>query len=464
MAIAFHFAARSDIGLVRSENQDSGYAGPHLLVVADGMGGHAGGDIASSVAIGRLVELDGNSIGGREAGEELSNAIAAANRELGSLVTSQPELKGMGTTVTALLRSRNTLTLAHIGDSRAYMLRGDRFTQLTHDHSFVQTLVDEGRITQEEAATHPQRALVTRVLTGQPDDEPDLAVREATAGDRYLLCSDGLSGYVGADTIEEILRAGDPPGRTADVLVDLARRAGAPDNVTVVVADVVDMSTAAAPPTQPQVVGAASLARTGTRAVPVSPAEKAAALRSPEAEEDTDERRVRLAEQDSGSRRGRVLRAVGAVLAVLVILAGGAYAAWAWTQQQVYVGAQDGRVAVFRGVSQDLGPISLSTATEVTDISLDDLPEYFRGQVESTVTVDNRAQADQLVADLRSQADACARLKAKGKECGSTTATSTATSSPGTSPRTSTSGATPSGSATSTGGTPNTRSTTVVTP
>ncbi len=461
MAIAFHFAARSDVGLVRSENQDSGYAGPHLLVVADGMGGHAGGDIASSVAIARLVELDGNSIGGREAGEELGGAVASANRELGRLAAAQPELKGMGTTVTALLRSRNTLTLAHIGDSRAYMLRGERFTQITHDHSFVQTLIDEGRITEDEAATHPQRSLVTRVLTGQPSDEPDMAVREVAPGDRYLVCSDGLSGYVAGETIEEILRGGDPPGRTADTLVDLARRAGAPDNVTVVVADVVDMSTSDAPPTNPQVVGAASLAGPGTRALPVSPAEKAAALTRPPGEGAEDEG-VRLAEQATGSRRGRMLRIVGAALAVLVVLAGGGYAAYDWTQRQVYVGVENGRVAVFRGVAQDLGPFRLSSADDVTDIPVADLPEYFRTRVEGTVSVDTRAQADGLVADLRAQAEACAKRQAQGKSCGAgTPAAPSASDTPGASPTSSSLTTFPSVTSSPV---PGTRSTTARTP
>jgi serine/threonine protein phosphatase PrpC len=191
--LAFDFAARSDVGLVRSDNQDSGYAGPHLLVVADGMGGHAGGDIASSTAIGYLVELDDESHGSGEAGDELDQAIATANIEIGRIASERSELKGMGTTVTALLRSRNKLAIAHIGDSRAYVLRDGNLGQMTTDHSFVQTLIDQGRLTPEEAGSHPQRSLVTRVLTGAPGDRPDLGAREAHLGERYLLCSDGLS-------------------------------------------------------------------------------------------------------------------------------------------------------------------------------------------------------------------------------------------------------------------------------
>ena len=279
MAIALHYAARSDVGLVRQENQDSGYAGPHLLVVADGMGGHAAGDVASSIAIGEMVGLDADSPGADEALDLLAAALRAANSELREAVQRNSDLRGMGTTVTALLRTGNKIAVAHIGDSRAYLLRNGSFTQITHDHSFVQSLIDEGRITEEEAEGHPQRSLVTRVLTGSPDDEPDLAMREAHIGDRFLLCSDGLSGFVARDTIEEILEQAQPPGATADALVGLAMRAGAPDNVTCIIGDIIDLDKNRAPSTAQEVVGAAAERRImTTRAMPVSPAAKAAAL------------------------------------------------------------------------------------------------------------------------------------------------------------------------------------------
>ena len=167
----------------------------------------------------------------------------------------------MGTTLIALLRARDKIVLAHIGDSRAFMVRDGVVTQITKDHSFVQNLVDEGRITADEAQTHPQRSLVTRVLTGAADDEPDLVVRQGRIGDRYLICSDGLTDYVARDTVEEVLTQVADPGECADRLVALALRAGAPDNVTVVVGDLVDIDRDGAPPTQPQVVGAAAAAR-----------------------------------------------------------------------------------------------------------------------------------------------------------------------------------------------------------
>ncbi|WP_427384288.1 PP2C family protein-serine/threonine phosphatase [Janibacter sp. G56] len=407
MPVAFHYAARSDTGMVRSDNQDSGYAGPHLLVVADGMGGHAGGDTASSTVIGRIVELDGESFNAADAADELTRAIAAANADLGRLIREQPELEGMGTTVTAILRTRNRLVLAHIGDSRAYLLRGDSFTQLTHDHSFVQTLVDEGRITEEEALSHPQRSLVTRVLTGQPDDEPDLSAREARPGDRLLICSDGLSGFVAADTIEDLLRQGRPPGATADALVALALRAGAPDNVTVVVADAVDPSRT--PPTQPEIVGAASLNRT-RRPVSDSPASKAAAL--------TRRDEPALAEETGSSRVARWLKGIGALAAALLVVATGLYAAWSWTQDQYFIGDEGGHVAIYRGVAQDVGPLTLHTVVETSTTSLADLPAFYRDGVRSTINASSLENARERVAELESRAAACRERKAEGQPCG----------------------------------------------
>src|SRR5471030_1519851 len=271
------------------------------------MGGHAAGDVASSIAVGQIVGLDGESHGSDDALDMLAKALHSANSELQQAIGRQPELQGMGTTVTALLRTGSMIAVAHIGDSRAYLLRDGIFTQITHDHSFVQSLVDEGRITEEEAEGHPQRSLVTRVLTGQHDDEPDLAVREARIGDRYLLCSDGLSGFVARDTIQEVLEQAMPPGRAADRLVELAMRAGAPDNVTCIIGDVVDLAKGQAPPTAPEVVGAAAERRgTPTRPVPVTPAAKAAALsRQATGADVVGGESIRLADEGPSSGRRR---------------------------------------------------------------------------------------------------------------------------------------------------------------
>ena len=432
MAIALRYAARSDVGLVRQVNQDSGYAGPHLLVVADGMGGHAAGDVASSIAIGEIVSLDGDSHGADDALELLAEALHTANSELQQAMARQPELRGMGTTVTALLRTGNKIAVAHIGDSRAYLLRDGTFTQITHDHSFVQSLIDDGRITEEEAEGHPQRSLVTRVLTGQYDDEPDLAIREAHIGDRYLLCSDGLSGFVAGDTIQEVLEQSMSPGRTADRLVELAMRAGAPDNVTCIIGDVIDLDKDQAPPTAHEVVGAAAERKvTATRSIPVTPADKAAALSrqatGADVAEATEAESIRLAEEGPSSGRFRWLKGSSLIVLVLAVLVGGGYAAYDWSQRQYFVGEAKGHVAIYQGVSQNIGPWKLSHVIDESDIALSDLPDFYRSKVDSTLSSANVQDARRLVTDLRVQALECRATKASGGTCGSSSSTPSST-------------------------------------
>src|SRR6478609_3818682 len=177
MAIALRYAARSDLGLgPKSRNEDSGYAGPNLLVLADGMGGHAAGDVASSMIVGELAPLDEEDVTADQAIPLLEEALHSANARLTKAMRENSDLSGMGSTTIVMLRTGNKLAMAHIGDSRAFMLRGDTFSQITKDHSFVQQLVDEGRISKEDAGHHPQRSVVTRVMTGQPDDEMQAGV------------------------------------------------------------------------------------------------------------------------------------------------------------------------------------------------------------------------------------------------------------------------------------------------
>jgi len=423
VAIALHYAARSDVGLVRAENQDSGYAGPHLLVVADGMGGHAAGDVASSIAIGEMVSLDGESPGADNALDLLAGAVRSANSELRVAMQRQPELLGMGTTVTALLRTGNKIAVAHIGDSRAYLLRDGTLTQITHDHSFVQSLIDEGRISEEEAQGHPQRSLVTRVLTGQHEDEPDLAMREAHVGDRYLVCSDGLSGFVARETIEEILVQDQPPGVAADRLVGLALRAGAPDNVTCIIGDIVDLDKDAAPSTAQEVVGAAAERRSSTsRAAAATPAAKAAALsreaRGAEAGDAEQAESPGPPESARRSGRWRWVKVLSLALLGLIAVAGGGYAAYTWSQQQYYVGEANGHVAIYQGVAQKVGPWELSHVVDQSDIALSDLPDFYRSKLDSTVSTTHVEESRRLVTDLRVQAIKCQTIRAAGGTCG----------------------------------------------
>ena len=424
MAIALRYAARTDLGLgPKSRNEDSGYAGPHLLVLADGMGGHAAGDVASSMIVGQLAPLDGESIGADNALRTLERSIHEANARLRAAVKDNADLTGMGSTTIAMLRAGNKLAMAHIGDSRAYLLRDGALTQITKDHSFVQQLVDEHRITPEEAEDHPQRSLVTRVMTGQADDEPDLSMRELKVGDRYLLCSDGLSDFVRRDVIEEILTDEPTPDRAAERLVAVALKASARDNVTVVVADVVDLEYDRAPSTVPEVVGAASLRdREGkrTRGLPVSPAEKAAHLSrsasggAPDPQDD-----VPLLAEEGRSRRVVWGRRLLVAVVALAVVTGATYAGWAWTQRQLFIGPEGGYVALFQGVTQDLGPVRLSHTESVSDIALADLPTHEQDVVNGRITVDDKADADARLAFLRQAAADCRRQAALGVACGS---------------------------------------------
>ena len=405
MSIALRYAARSDVGLVRSNNQDSGYAGSHLLVVADGMGGHAGGDVASSVAIGRLAQLDSETPAS-DIVATLEETVLEANQEILRRARDEPQLRGLGTTITALLRAEGKFALAHIGDSRAYLLREEETVQVTKDHTFVQRLLDEGRLTEEEAERHPQRSVLMRVL-GDVDADPelDLSLRPAHTGDRWMLCSDGLSGLVSLDTIDATLKDIEDPGECADALVQLALKGGGPDNITCIVADVVDLEELArgeeAPSTTPQIVGSAARNRHQPTAAS-GPAAKAAALTREEPEvpyEDED------FSEEEPPRRSPWPALV--VLMLLIALLGGLlWGGYTWSQRQFYVGTDGTRVVLYQGLAQDLGPISLSQPLETTDIEIEDLPEITRQQVESTISARDRGSADQIIDRLEQAADA----------------------------------------------------------
>ncbi len=256
MSPTLRAAAGSDVGRLRPMNQDSAAAGPRLLAVADGMGGHPHGEVASRVAIDVMLALDGRlhtGLDGVDLLSELGGAITEAGDRLTALAQQDPELRGTGTTVVAFLVDGTRIGVVHIGDSRAYLLRDGALTRLTRDHTLVQALVDEGRISEAEAATHPRRSWLIRTLQDDTPAEPDLFPIEGRAGDRYLLCSDGLTAVLDDARIGEILAA--VPDRAVAIaqLIDEANAGGGPDNITCVVADLVDE---AAEAFEPVVVGA----------------------------------------------------------------------------------------------------------------------------------------------------------------------------------------------------------------
>ncbi|MBB6406534.1 protein phosphatase 2C domain-containing protein [Arthrobacter sp. AZCC_0090] len=261
--LIMRYAARSDVGRVRSKNDDSAYVGRHLAVVADGMGGHAGGDVASASTVLDMIHLDHDSYpDGAET--VLADEIQTANSLLSELVHVDPKLAGMGTTVTALLLESRRLHFAHIGDSRAYRLRNGKFEQISVDHTFVQRLIDEGRLRPEEAETHPHKNVLMRVL-GDVDASPelDLDALDVEPGERWLLCSDGLN-YVQGAVVEQVVRETKDLAECAELLIELTLANGAPDNVTVVLLEIVeetgeDLSTAAVEVVNPEAVGAPNL-------------------------------------------------------------------------------------------------------------------------------------------------------------------------------------------------------------
>lgn len=343
MTLVLRYAARSDRGLVRANNEDSVYAGARLLALADGMGGHAAGEVASQLVIAALAHLDDDEPGGDLLGK-LEAAVRAGNSAIAAQVEMEPDLEGMGTTLTAILFDGNRLGLVHIGDSRGYLLRDGELTQITKDDTFVQTLVDENRITPEEAHSHPQRSLIMKALTGH-EVEPTLTMREVRAGDRYLLCSDGLSDPVSDETIHEALKIPDV-AESAYRLIELALRGGGPDNVTVVVADVVDYEYGQ---TQPILAGAVSgdddqltLPNTAAgRASAITPRKEAVKRVPPSAE---------TFHRHRWSRRRIMLVAVlAAVLVVAALFIGRAI-----IRNNYYVAEYHGTVSIMRGIQGSL--------------------------------------------------------------------------------------------------------------
>ncbi|MCW2572611.1 MAG: protein phosphatase [Frankiales bacterium] len=398
MTLTLRFAARSHTGLLRDGNEDSVYAGPRLLAVADGMGGHAAGEVASAVAIAAIASLDEDAPGS-DLLDALRSAALSANQHLHDMVVGDAALDGMGTTLTAILWGGSRLGLLHIGDSRAYLLRDGELSQITHDHTLVQTLIDAGRLSEEEAEGHPQRNVITKVLDGREDLDPDLSVREVRAGDRYLICSDGLTGPVGSnETLREALSIPDPQ-EAVDRLVQLALRGGGPDNITVIVADAVEADHPSA--STPIVAGAAAEA---PQAPPPGLADSAAG-RARTAEGRDVEPPTRAAAVPTAApprRHGRRLAVLGSLVALLLVA--GAGGGWAYVRSQYYVGADGRQVAVFRGVSGHVAGVDLSSVEERSDLRTDQLGELDAARVEKGIVAKSKADAQQILERLKTLA------------------------------------------------------------
>lgn len=435
MALELHFAARSDVGRVRSKNDDSAYVGRHLAVVADGMGGHVGGDVASASVVLDLAPLDRNDH--NDPGTILPDEIQSANLILNDLVHDNPKLAGMGTTCTAILVDNNLLHMAHIGDSRAYRIKNKQFEQLSIDHTFVQRLIDEGRINEAEAESHPHKNVLMRVL-GDVDASPELDVTtfEAEPGERWLLCSDGLNAVVDNDTIQTLLQADKPLNEICHDLVDETLNRGAPDNVTIVV-----FETVAAQPDAPDdnatqsltesarlisnasnkdsvsaallradlasrphlLVGAAELA-TDTDQIPVvtrSSSQKRAAALLHGAYQPAP-KSTGVIEEDSVPTGGRSWPLLTMVGVFLILFSTSLLVGFLWIRGQYYVGTTEEYVAIYQGVPQAVGPLELSSVSETTEIPLSRLPGYSRQRVEDGLPAQDIHHAREILVDLES--------------------------------------------------------------
>jgi serine/threonine protein phosphatase PrpC len=254
-SLFFQCAARSALGLVRSGNEDSALTGTQVIAVADGMGGHAGGEVASSVAINTLAEIAPTftalDIDSDSASDLYLNSLHTIDAQIRAVVNDDPTLSGMGTTLTSLFISGSEISLLHIGDSRAYRLRGNTLEQLSADHTVLQELLNNGVISESEAQVHPQRSMLTQALMGEGTLEPSLHIFEGKVQDRYILCSDGLSGVLSDKEIKSLIK-GKGAAEAVDALIDATYINGAPDNVTVIIADIVEESA-----TQVEKLGAA---------------------------------------------------------------------------------------------------------------------------------------------------------------------------------------------------------------
>lgn len=403
--------ASSHVGRVRHSNQDSGYSGYQLHFVADGMGGHAGGDIASALVSQKVAPIDGIFPNPETAAATLKQALLEANRSLGQTVKSHHELAGLGTTFSGIIVNGEDVTVGHIGDSRIYLCREGVTRQVTKDHTFVQRLVDLGRITAEEALVHPRRSVLMRVL-GDVEDQPEIDTFQLKTqpGDRWLLCSDGLCGYVPEGLISMILSGPIPTDEAVDLLIHEALEYGAPDNVTVVVVDVVPASAATDFVPTAKYVGSAA----NEIVIDERPGAKLLRLFNPkvltdllgnseetsEFKPESDEYLDYILSQTRVKVKWHKRRQIATVLALILIGAATLALGYSYTQTRFYVGARDGKVAIYQGIRESLGPFRFSHLYRTTDVRLKSLTPYERSLVIQTIPATSLEDAEREISVL----------------------------------------------------------------
>lgn len=341
------FGSRTDIGCVRDHNEDSLSVTPPLFVVADGMGGHAAGEVASEIAV-RVLEEKGPRSADADA---LSKAVVDANLEVIEAAQSKGR-QGMGTTLTAAVIEGEKLAIAQVGDSRAYLLHQNNLQQITHDHSLMAELIEAGELTEEEARVHPQRSVITRALGSDPSMLPDIYELKVSAGDRLLLCSDGLNTMLEDSTIERIMLRNSDPQHCANTLINEAISEGGLDNVTVIVVDI-------------------------------------------EGNAPREQRKAK-----TKSHAGAIAVAVALVLIVLGVVFG----VYSYSQSTAYLIEEDGVVCVYRGIPSSFLGIDLSSQEKKTTINVNDLePGVAKRLQEGPIRVDSLEAADELLEEYEQQ-------------------------------------------------------------
>jgi PPM family protein phosphatase len=411
LAIKVVSYAASDVGKVRSSNQDSGYAGVNLFFVADGMGGHAGGDIASAITAQHVATADEPVENSQQAEQKLIDYIWQANEKLGASVDQHSELAGMGTTFSGIFINGTSVSIGHIGDSRIYLARDGVVKQITSDHTFVQRLVDTGRISEEEALVHPRRSVLMRVL-GDVEQFPevDLETFETKPGDRWLVCSDGLSGVVPEGLMHRILLSKSTVQEATDLLVGEALEFGAPDNVTVVLVDVLDAQDEIEVSPSRNFVGSAASEvvieeRKGRRILRIlNPMTLIEMLQKPEDPTsfapESEELLEKILKDTKGRIRARRLRQIATYLLIVAAATYGLFLAYEYTQTRFFVGVNDGVVVIYKGIKEELGPFKFSSVYEVSNITLESLTDFQREALERSITTENIEEARRVLDQL----------------------------------------------------------------
>jgi PPM family protein phosphatase len=395
--------AMTDMGRMRKNNEDRYLVAGRLAAVADGMGGHRAGEVASAIAMEELAALEhaGPWPSPAEAGEALRAVFLAANRRIRETAAKDSEFEGMGTTLVALLEDGDSVHLANVGDSRAYLLRNGELSQVTVDHTLVQELIDEGRLRPDEAERHPQRSIITRALGVESDVEVDLFTYKLLSGDRLLLCSDGLSGVVDEQRIRNVLLRVPEPQEAAEKLVAMANEGGGPDNITVVVLDTTDRLGRAGERTgdmdattgaiAPRRDGATSELMTGLHHR-VAPAGGRVGSRTQRRQDEGNRPAARSPRSSRHSRRRGSRRALVGLL-VLAVLAGVVLGGRALVFSRYWVGFDDDQVAVFSGVPGNVAGLRLSRLVERTGISRDRVAAGYAPRLDEGVSASSLADA-----------------------------------------------------------------------